>query len=74
MGLIMDHNQSAYLLLPTCVVSSQETHLDAQLAGDVSEWLQLLGVFADTLQVVLAELILGVDQGEDALHQSGPEV
>lgn len=50
------------------------TNLYAQFAGHVSKRLQLLGVLADALQVVLAELILGVDQREDPLHQSGPEV
>lgn len=49
-------------------------HLYAQFAWDVPKGLQLFGVFADTLQVVLAELILRVHQGEDSLHQPGPEV
>lgn len=31
-------------------------------------------MFANTLQVVLTEMILRVDQREDSLHQSGPEV
>lgn len=49
-------------------------NLYAQFARHISKWLQLFSVFADALQVVLAELVLGVDQREDPLHQSGPEV
>lgn len=53
---------------------SRDTHLYAQFARHVPKRLQLFGVFADTLQVVIAELILGINQREEALHQSGPEV
>lgn len=53
---------------------SNVTHLDAQFTRHVSERLQLLDVFADAFQIVLAELILRVDQREDPLHQPGPEV
>ena len=31
-------------------------------------------MFANTLQVVITELVLGINQWEEALHQSGPEV
>lgn len=51
-----------------------KAHLYAQFAWDVPKGQQLLGVFADTLQVVVTELVLRVDQGEDSFHQPGPEV
>lgn len=56
------------------VTALKYTHLYSQFPGNVAKRLQLLGVFADTLQVVVAELILGVDQREDSLHQPGPEL
>lgn len=51
-----------------------DTHLYTQFARHVPKRLQLFGMFADTLQVVITELILGIYQREEALHQSGPEV
>lgn len=51
-----------------------DTHLYAQFARHVPKRLQLFGMFADTLQVVITELILGIYQREETLHQSGPEV
>lgn len=51
-----------------------DAYLNSEFAGNVAKRLQLLGVFADTLQVVVTELILRVDQREDSLHQSGPEL
>lgn len=58
--------RSSFLLL--------KDHLYAQLAWDVSKGQQLFSVFADALQVVVTELVLRVDQGEDSFHQPGPEV
>jgi len=43
-------------------------HLKVQFMRDVSKRSQLFGVFADTLQIFLAELILRVNQNKDTLH------
>ena len=60
--------------VPLCGKHFRSTYLNAQLAGHVAKWVQLLCVFGDALHVVVAELVLGVDQGEHQLHQAGPEV
>lgn len=50
------------------------TYLHSEFARHVPKGLQLFSVFADTLQVVFTELVLRIDQREDPLHQSGPEI
>lgn len=49
-------------------------HLQLELARHVPEGLQLLRVFADTLQVLVREVVLGVHQPEHALQQARPEL
>lgn len=48
--------------------------LELQPPGHISEGLQLLHVLADALQVVVAEVVLRVEQLEHVLQQPGPEV
>lgn len=48
--------------------------LDLQPPGHISEGFQLLHVLADALQVVVAEVVLRVEQLEHVLQQPGPEV
>lgn len=49
-------------------------HLNLQFPGHVPKGLQLVGVFAHALQVVLAEVVLRVDQLEHPLQEPRPEV
>lgn len=48
--------------------------LGFQLAGHVAERLQLVRVLADALQVLVCELVLGVEQLEHAFEKPRPEV
>lgn len=52
----------------------RSSHLKLQLARHVPEGLQLLRVLADTLKVLIREVVLRVHQPEHTLQQTCPEV
>lgn len=49
-------------------------NLSLEFPGHISKGLELVGVLGDTLQIILGDDILGVQQSEHALQQPRPEV
>lgn len=61
--------------LDKCACSDEcPGNLSLELPGHVSKGLQLVGVLTDTLQIVLSDDILGVEQCEHTLQQPWPKV
>lgn len=54
--------------------NESSSDLNLQFPGNISKRLQLVCVLADTLQVVLTEMVLRVYKLEHALQQPSPEV
>lgn len=61
--------------LDKCACSDEcPGNLSLELPGHVSKGLELVGVLTDTLQIVLSNNVLGVEQREHTLQQPRPKV
>lgn len=61
--------------LDKCACSDEcPGNLSLELPGHISKGLELVGVLTDTLQIVLSDDVLGVEQREHTLQQPRPKV
>lgn len=75
LGHSLSHLAAYRQPLDECACGDERSgNLRLQLLGHVSKRLELVGVLTDTLQIVLSDDILGVQQREHTLQQPRPKV